>query len=91
MIATEYVMAVLCTPLTGKELLSTEKSNNLIIMRMLEYDYTANYFSEERFINNLVDAPWNMMFIFGEQDFIIVRTQEDKQEVRRRLDNRIRV
>jgi hypothetical protein len=87
---TEYVMAVLCTPLTGKDLLHTEKTNNVTIMRMLEYDNTARYFSAERFIANLVDSPWKMMFIFGQQDFIIVRTAEDKQEVRRRLDGRIR-
>ena len=90
MVTTEYVMAVLCTTLTGRELLSTEKNNNIVIMRMLEYDHTANYFAEERFVNNLVDAPWRMMFIFGQQDFIIVRTNEDKQEVRRRLNNRAR-
>ncbi|RYD55799.1 MAG: hypothetical protein EOP56_14645 [Sphingobacteriales bacterium] len=81
-------MAVLCAPLTGNDLLHTEKTNNVTIMRMLEYDNTASYFSADRFLANLVEAPWRMMFIFGQQDFIIVRTAEDKQEVCRRLDGR---
>lgn len=87
---TEYVMAVLCTPLTGRDLLLAEKINNVTIMRMLEYDNTANFFSADRFVANLVNSPLKMMFIFGQQDTIIIRTAEDKQEVCRRLNSRIR-
>ena len=82
----EYVMAILCTPLTGRDLLHTEKTNNVIIMRMLDYDSTANYFANERFINNLMESPLRMMFVFGHQDIIIIRTVEDKREVCRRLN-----
>jgi hypothetical protein len=83
---TEYVMAVLCAPLTGLDLQRTERANNVVIMRMLEYDNTAGYFSNERLAANLIESPIRMMFVFGQQDIIIIRTAEDKREIYRRLN-----
>lgn len=79
MISGEYVMAVLCAPLTARDLLQAEKLNNVFIMRRLEYDVDASYFSERAF------APYKLMFVFSRQEAIVVRSRQDMQEVQRRL------
>ncbi len=85
MTASEYVMAILCKPLSGKELLQTEKASNVIIHRKIEYSGDKDYFSLSTFVSRLSNLPLKMMFIFGMDDCIIINNPEDTREVHRRL------
>jgi hypothetical protein len=85
MLNTELVMAVLCAPLNGKAMLQAEKSNNVIIMRRLDYDNGVNYFADGRFITSQADSPIKLMFIFSNEESIVVRSHEDRKAVSVRL------
>ena len=84
MISLEIVVAVLCTPLSGKDLLNTERTNNVRILRRLEYHDHTDYFNGS-FFGNLANSPLKLMFIFGLEDVILVRNAEDRDKVQRRL------
>jgi len=84
MITTEFVMAVLCTPLSGKDLLNTERTNNVRILRRLEYNDCTDYFKGS-FFGNLANSPLKLLFIFGLEDVILVSNAEDQDKVQQRL------
>jgi hypothetical protein len=84
MITTEFVMAVLCAPLSGKDLLNTERDNNVRIVRKLEYHHYTDYFRGS-FLGNLANSPLKLLFIFGLEDVILVSTAEDHALVEQRL------
>jgi hypothetical protein len=83
--ARELVMAILCRPLTGKELQLTEKASNVIIHRKIEYAGQHDSHSNDEFINSLRRFPLKLMFIFGLGDSIVVNHPDDFAEVGRRL------
>jgi hypothetical protein len=83
--ARELVMAIMCRPLSGKELLQTEKANNVIIHRRIEFDGTNTKQAVESFLAGLKRFPIKLMFIFGFGDSIVVHHPEDFNEVTRRL------
>jgi hypothetical protein len=85
MITSERVMAIICRPLSGKELLLTERDNNVIIYRRMEYDAPADSNAFAEFLKKLHDLPIKLMFIFGFGDSIIVNHPSDLNEVNRRL------
>jgi hypothetical protein len=85
MITNEYVMAVLCHPLSMRELLYTEKEKQVIILRKLDYDSSIRYFTGEGAMPNLGVSPVKLMFVFGTGDAIVVDTAGDRQELQRRL------
>lgn len=85
MLTREFVMAVLCAPLNGRAMLQAEKSNNVIIMRRLDYDDAVNYFTDGRFITSQEDSPVKLMFIFSNTESIVVRSYEDRKAVASRL------
>jgi hypothetical protein len=84
MITTEFVMAVLCTPLSGKDLLTAERSNNVRILRKLEYNEHTDYFRNS-FLANFTNSPLKLMFIFGLEDVILVSNAQDQELVQSRL------
>lgn len=86
MIANEYVMAVLCHPLSMRELLYTEKEKQVIILRKMEYDCATRYFTGEGAIPNIAVSPVKLMFVFGNGDAIVVDTNSDRQELEHRLE-----
>lgn len=83
--ARELVMAVLCRPLSGKELLLTEKASNVIIHRKIEYAGKPDTYAIDDFIKSLRRFPIKLMFIFGLGDSIVVNHPDDFAEVGRRL------
>ncbi len=85
MLSREFVMAVLCAPLTGKAMVQAEISNNVIIMRRLDYDQAVNYFADGRFISSQENSPVKLMFIFSNTESIVVRSYEDRKQVASRL------
>jgi hypothetical protein len=85
MITNEYVMAVLCHPLSMRELLDTEKEKQVIILRKLDYDSSLRYFSGDGATPNLAVSPVKLMFVFGTGDAIVVDTSSDREELQRRL------
>ena len=85
MSARELVMAILCKPLSGKELLQTEKANNVIIHRKMEYEPRTDSNAIEEFIKHIKRLPVKLMFIFSLSDIIIVNNADDLNEVSRRL------
>jgi hypothetical protein len=85
MITTEFVMAVLCAPLSGKDLLNAERVNNVRILRKVEYDHYHDYTYGDSFFSMLANSPLKLMFIFGLEDVIVVSNREDQMEVQRRL------
>ena len=88
MLSAEYVMAVLCAPLKGKDLLLAEKSNNVIIIRRLDYDNQVDYFHDQRLITSFENSPYKLMFIFNQSESVVVRNRDDWSEVSRRLGQR---
>ncbi|MBS1771638.1 MAG: hypothetical protein JST82_02170 [Bacteroidetes bacterium] len=85
MSARELVMAILCKPLSGKELLQTEKANNVIIHRKIEYVPKTDNNAIEDFIKHLRRLPLKLMFVFSLSDIIIVNSTDDLNDVARRL------
>lgn len=85
MITTERVMAIICRPVSGKELVLTEKDNNVIIHRRMEYDSKSGLQTLENLFGSLRNLPIKLMFIFGLGDTIIVNSPNDIIEVNRRL------
>jgi uncharacterized protein YbaR (Trm112 family) len=83
----EYVMAILCSPLSANELQIAEKSNGVFIIRKLDYsERTSDYITSQRFLDSYDDLPFKLMFVFGGNDAIVVRGPIDRQEVQRKLD-----
>jgi len=85
MITSERVMAIICRPVSGKDLLLTERDNNVIIYRKMEYDAERDSTAFEEFLKKLRYLPIKLMFIFGLGDSIIVNQPSDLHEVNRRL------
>lgn len=84
MITTEFVMAILCAPLSGADLLHAERNNNVRIMRKLEYHTHTDYFKGS-FFGSLANSPLKLLFIFGLEDAILVSSAEDQYLVQQRL------
>jgi hypothetical protein len=80
----ELVMAILCLPLTVKEVLTTEKKYNVIIYRKIVYD---NHAGAEALARNLgrMSIPLKFMFIFGMDDCVLVNTADDMTMAYKRL------
>lgn len=78
-------MAVLCHPLSMKELLQTEKTQNVIILRRLDYDEDAVYFAPGEHLPNIAISPVKLMFVFSGGEAVVVNNYSDKLEVQRRL------
>lgn len=76
-------MAVLCTPLSTAELLNTERSYNVRIMRRLDYDTRNSTYDKFREICSRF--PYKLMFVFSHTDAIVVNTAEDEKQVSKRL------
>ena len=85
MSARELVMAIMCKPISGKELLQTEKENNVIIHRKIEYTPRENSLGIDDFLKGMRRLPLKLMFIFSLSDTIVVNDIEDWDEVGRRL------
>lgn len=85
MSARELVMAVLCRPLSGKELLQTEKEKNVLIHRKIEYEPKTDSNAIEDFIKHIKKLPLKLMFVFSLSDIIIVNNSDDMNEVARKL------
>lgn len=85
MSAKELVMAILCKPISGKELLQTEKANNVIIHRKIEYTPKEDTNSIEDYLKSLRRLPLKLMFIFSIGESIVIHSQKDWDEVGRRL------
>lgn len=83
--ARELVMAVLCKPLSNKDLLQAEKVNNVIIHRKIDFEPKQDRTSVENFMKSIKRFPLKLMFIFSLGDIIIVDDTEDLSEVGRRL------
>lgn len=86
MITNELVMAVLCHPLSMKELLQTEKTQNVIILRRLDYNEKTMYFSPGDYVPNIAISPVKLMFVFNGGEAVVVNDYSDKLEVQRRLE-----
>jgi len=87
MITNEFVMAVLCHPLSIKDLLQTEKTQNVIILRRIDYDEDTMYFTPGGHMPNIAISPVKLMFVFSGGDAVVVNNYSDKLEVQRRLEH----
>lgn len=87
MSARELVMAILCRPLSGKELLQTERDNNVIIHRQVTFEVAKNAAIIAERLQRISNYPVKLMFIFGISDVILVNSPNDMAEVTQRLLN----
>lgn len=79
-------MAILCSPLSANELQIAEKINNVFIIRKLDYgEKTSDYITNQKFLDKFDDLPFKLMFLFGNRDSIVVRSNNDREEVERKL------
>lgn len=85
MSARELVMAVLCRPLSNKDLLLAEKVNNVIIHRKMEFDPEKDASTIDAFMKSIRHLPLKLMFIFSLGDIIIVNSPDDLSRVIHRL------
>ncbi len=85
MSARELVMAILCKPLSGKELLLTEKENNVIIHRQMALEALKGAAAIAEYVKRLNRFPLKLMFVFGLGDIVLVNTPDDMAHVARRL------
>lgn len=80
----ELVMAILCLPLSGKDVLTTEKKYNVIIYRKITYDSHAGAEALARHLRRM-SVPLKFMFIFGINDCVLVNSAEDMTAAFQRL------
>jgi predicted MPP superfamily phosphohydrolase len=80
----ELVMAIVCKPLSSRDILQTEKENNVVIFRKIIYDRQAGY---EALTNQLekLRMPLKFFFIFGLNDCLLVNGAEDLKTALERL------
>lgn len=80
----ELVMAILCLPLSGREVLSTEKEYDVIIYRKIIYDRQAG---AEALVQHLkkLSVPLKFLFIFGTKDCLLVNSMDDMTNAMHRL------
>jgi hypothetical protein len=83
--ARELVTAVLCRPISGKELLQTEKENNVVIHRNIQYDKQQGSAAFADYLHKLMKGPLKLLFIFGTCDSILVDTPEAMHSAMNRL------
>ncbi len=82
----EYVMAILCSPVSANDLQAAERDNSVFIIRKLDYsERTSGYLTRQRFFDYLDELPFRLMFVFGSRDTVIVRNASDKQVVEQKL------
>lgn len=80
----ELVMAILCKPLSGKDVLVTEKEYNVIIYRKLIYDSQAGVEALSKHLRSL-NIPLKFLFIFGINDCVLVNSVDDMNNALQRL------
>lgn len=77
-------MAVLCRPLSGKDVLVTEKEYNVIIYRKLIYDSQAGVEALAKHLRSM-SIPLKFLFIFGLNDCVLVNSVDDMHTALQRL------
>lgn len=85
MSARELVMAILCKPISTKELLQEEQQNNVVIHRKITFEVARNAALIAERLQKISNYPLKLMFVFGISDTIIVNSPHDMAEVTRRL------
>lgn len=85
MSARELVMAILCKPLSTKDLLQAEQQHNVVIHRKITFEVARNAAIIAEHLQKISSYPLKLMFVFGIKDIIIVNSSHDMAEVSRRL------
>lgn len=80
----ELVMAIVCGALSSREILQTEKDNNVVIFRKIVYDRQAGIEALSSFIRK-IGTPIKCMFIFGLGDTLLINCAEDLEAALTRL------
>lgn len=80
----ELVMAIICFPLSVKDILSTEKAHDVIIYRKIIYDRHAGAEALAKHMRTM-SIPLKFLFIFGTNDSVLVNTADDMTNAFKRL------
>ncbi len=80
----ELVMAVVCRPLSSRDILQAEKENNVVIFRKIIYDAREG---RDALISQMekLRMPLKYFFIFGLNDCLLVNGAEDLKTALERL------
>ncbi|HEY9177872.1 MAG TPA: hypothetical protein VIN07_09290 [Flavipsychrobacter sp.] len=80
----ELVMAVVCKPLSSRDILQAEKENNVVIFRKIIYDTREG---RDALIAQLekLRMPLKFFFIFGLNDCLLINCAEDLKTALERL------
>lgn len=82
----DYVMAILCSPVSASELQTTEKNHSVFIIRKMDFsDNTSGYIRHQQYLERIDAFPFKLMFVFGSDDVIVVRNTRDRKAVQEKL------
>lgn len=84
MSAKELVMAIVCCALSGREMLQTERENNVVIFRKIIYDKQAGVEMLSTYFKK-IGVPLKCLFIFGINDCLLINGAEDLETALNRL------
>lgn len=80
----ELVMAVVCKPLSSRDILHAEKENNVVIFRKIIYDAREGRDALVKQLDKL-RMPLKYFFIFGLNDCMLINCAEDLKTALERL------
>ena len=80
----ELVMAIVCCALSSREILQTEKENNVVIFRKIIYDKQAGFGLLSTYFKK-IGTPLKCLFIFGMGDSMLINCAEDLEAALNRL------
>jgi hypothetical protein len=80
-----FVIMILCTGATLDDLMHERKKYHAVMIDVLTYDERVDYlrYRMQKFEGSRNDV--GLMFVFGKNDSILVRTEEDMRRVAARL------
>ncbi len=83
-----FVILVLCGSATFDDLLHEKRRRKAVAIDILNYDAQIDYnnYKSERLKGNAPENPVHLMFVFGRNDSIIVKSDEDFRFLNTRLE-----
>lgn len=86
MAVARFVVIVLCGKATLENLIHEQKKHRVIAVEVLRYDKKLDYLDYRRKLSAGQREDILIMFIFGNNDTVMVKNEADMQAVQVRLD-----
>jgi len=83
----QYVILILCRRASMDDLMRVRSRYRVTPIDILHYHPENDYFTYRDQKSRQVDRPLDLMFIFGDNDTMVIRTPQQLAAVQQRLSN----